>query len=971
MSEQSSELPQAVTSLHRGGRNSEGPTLEDLSLTVHSHPVIDNHAHNILKVERADGTADFPFESITSEAHGSALADHVQTSLPHIRAIKQLAQLYGCHESVRAVKAARHEWVKRDYRGLIRTCLEGTHTILMDDGLSKQLVEPFQWHRQFVPRVCRIVRVEAIAAEILEQLALKAGFLRPGIDADWSRDQTEAFFIRFNGEFRNQVRAYANDPDVHGFKSVVCYRTGLDIALTSRNLFRPQRSLTDSPLFSAFHDFLQEAVKTGDYRIQAKPFNDYLVVAVCDVLDTRARSEGESLPFQFHTGLGDSDMSLLTANPAYMQPLVEAYPDVDFVLLHSSYPYTREAGYLATTYANAWLDIGEVFPKISREGQASILRQTMELTPASKILWSTDGYAFPETYWLANRQFRQTLDNVLHKGVAAGDYTLSRAIDMAIDILFQNSNLLYKLGEDPKQLRLVGRGGRRSAELSTRTLVNNASGSDSSNTSLSSQSHKDIIKTPTTPGKDRRGLLDQSPTPTRTLASSDGQSLTQALDHFLRKHPHIKYVWLQILDYTATQRQRMIPIPSFRQQLLTGTSLSMTQGLLRLLQDDHLAPGATTTGEFSIQPDLSTLAVNQGLNSPSATVQAWWMDDESAMHLEGCPRWTLQRQTSQLQSDFHLNVLVGCEVEVVFMRPHLDPASGAYTEFSALHLLHCWSGMTYQQLDLLPIIEEIVEALAAIDIHIPQFHAETAPGQWEFPLPPAEPLVAVDMLYQARNIISFVARNHGLKATFYPKPFAEAPGNGCHAHVSLHGPGDSVARYTNHFLAGILEHLPSLMALTMPCEDSYDRIQPHIWSGGEYVAWGTQNRETPIRKCGREDEAHWEVKVIDGTSNMYLGMAAVLASGADGIARRMTLNHKDCWDNPSRLSGAERADLGVTKKLPRSLLESVAELERDRVLHRALGENFMADYLAVKRAEVAKMSAMPTWERKIWLISRY
>jgi predicted TIM-barrel fold metal-dependent hydrolase len=86
---------------------------------------------------------------------------------------------------------------------------------------------------------------------------------------------------------------------------------------------------------------------------------------------------------------------------------MENYSMVPFVLLHSAYPYTREAGYLATVYKHVYLDIGEVFPMVSRDGQKSILRQSLEIVPGSKLLYSTDGHWFPETFWLANKQFRE------------------------------------------------------------------------------------------------------------------------------------------------------------------------------------------------------------------------------------------------------------------------------------------------------------------------------------------------------------------------------------------------------------------------------------------------------------------------------------------------------------------------------------------------------------------------------------
>ena len=60
-------------------------------------------------------------------------------------------------------------------------------------------------------------------------------------------------------------------------------------------------------------------------------------------------------------------------------------------------------------YKNVYLDVGEVFPMLSRDGELKVLRQSLELVPFSKLLWSTDGHLFPETYWLANKQFRDTL----------------------------------------------------------------------------------------------------------------------------------------------------------------------------------------------------------------------------------------------------------------------------------------------------------------------------------------------------------------------------------------------------------------------------------------------------------------------------------------------------------------------------------------------------------------------------------
>lgn len=75
-----------------------------------------------------------------------------------------------------------------------------------------------------------------------------------------------------------------------------------------------------------------------------------------------------------------------------MQPIIKAYPDTKFILLHSSYPFTREAGYLTAVYPNVFLDFGEVFPCVSADGQREIVKQILELCPTNKIMWSSGFY---------------------------------------------------------------------------------------------------------------------------------------------------------------------------------------------------------------------------------------------------------------------------------------------------------------------------------------------------------------------------------------------------------------------------------------------------------------------------------------------------------------------------------------------------------------------------------------------------
>ena len=268
--------------------------------------------------------------------------------------------------------------------------------MLIDDGLDRNTVQPYEWHDRLTPFSCRrIVRIEVLAQDILVAVR-EEGVASAGTVA----------FERFS----NAVKAALKDPLVAGFKSVICYRTGLAV------------------LDYEMLDFRKLATIAGFSDIGAlKRLKDEALCAAFVHLTCRAISESDTKkPFQFHCGLGDNDLKLTTASAAHMQELVKYWSKVPFVLLHASYPFTQEAGYLASVYENCYLDIGEVFPMVSKEGQEKVIREALELCPTNKLCWSTDGHWFPEvcepsngyrraaklwqTYLLAVIQIREGLE---------------------------------------------------------------------------------------------------------------------------------------------------------------------------------------------------------------------------------------------------------------------------------------------------------------------------------------------------------------------------------------------------------------------------------------------------------------------------------------------------------------------------------------------------------------------------------
>jgi hypothetical protein len=201
----------------------------------------------------------------------------------------------------------------------------------------------------------------------------------------------------FESRLIDHLTTLAAHPDVVGFKSIVCYRTGLDVSLGSSN------EAKRVAINELWHTYLAEH---GRIRLAHKALNDEVVRIALGVAGEKG------LPVQFHTGLGDTDIRLTRASPAHLQPLIERFPQTRIVILHAAYPYTRDAGYLAAVYKNVFLDFGEVFPFVSSEGQRAVIRQVLELTPTNKILWSSDGHWWPESYYLGIYQARLALFEV-------------------------------------------------------------------------------------------------------------------------------------------------------------------------------------------------------------------------------------------------------------------------------------------------------------------------------------------------------------------------------------------------------------------------------------------------------------------------------------------------------------------------------------------------------------------------------
>jgi uncharacterized protein len=212
-------------------------------------------------------------------------------------------------------------------------------------------------------------------------------------------------------------------------KSIVAYRSGLAV-----------RAVPASQAGQAFQQLKALVERQGRLRLTAKPLLDYCVGVA---LEEARRLE---LPVQFHTGFGDPDIDLLTANPLLLRPILAdpRHAGVPIVLLHMGYPYVRESAFLASLYPNAYVDLSLTLPLL-RPVLPHLLQELLALAPATKLLFGSDAHSQPEMFWFGARYGRWALGKILTDWIADGTVEEREALEIAQCICFRNALGLYRL----------------------------------------------------------------------------------------------------------------------------------------------------------------------------------------------------------------------------------------------------------------------------------------------------------------------------------------------------------------------------------------------------------------------------------------------------------------------------------------------------------------------------------------------
>ena len=413
-------------------------------------------------------------------------------------------------------------------------------------------------------------------------------------------------------------------------------------------------------------------------------------------------------------------------------------------------------------------------------------------------------------------------------------------------------------------------------------------------------------------------------------------------------------------DLSAITRGRFLPADRIEKAAHTG--VGWVPANVSLKPDGHIVADNIwgSSGDLRILPDLKARAVTGLTGSPTP----FDMTPGDIVELDGtawsaCSRSALRAAVAALKAETGLSVLSSFEQEFQLIGSQLPDAH--VFSFQALRRAEPFAGRYFAAL-----------AEAGVDPEV--LIAEYGQDQYEITSGPTDALAAADRAVVIREITREMARNEGWRATFAPKTAPDAVGNGVHIHFSLvdalgepagfdaSKPG-RLSDVAASFCAGILAHMPAILALTASSPSSYLRLKPHNWSS----AWtwlGEKDREASLRICPTVEIAgkaparqfNVEYRAADGTANPYLALAALLRAGLDGVRNRR--GPAPVFSGDPELLGAEERDRLGLFRLPETLDAALDAFEASAAVAEWFSPELRASFVGIKRSEAESARAL-------------
>jgi len=432
----------------------------------------------------------------------------------------------------------------------------------------------------------------------------------------------------------------------------------------------------------------------------------------------------------------------------------------------------------------------------------------------------------------------------------------------------------------------------------------------------------------------------------------------------------VEFMFAQFVDMYGRPSAKLIPAEKLDALVEDGAGFAgFAAGEIGQLPSDPDIAAMPDLDSFTLvpwQPNLARFACDVTVEG-----EAW----------PYCPRTILRNVTAQARAQ-GFEFKIGIELEYFLVQLNADGTIEIADKLDTLEKpCYDMAGLT-RQYDFLTTVSRYCNELGWGNYANDH---EDANGQFEQNFEYDEALVSCDRAIFFRYMVHTLAEQYGRIATFMPKPFTTLTGNGCHFHMSLWKDGVNVfldeadprglglSELAYNFVGGLKAHARAYSALTAPTVNSYKRLKPGSTSSGAtwspvWISYGYNNRTQMLRipAPGRIED-----RTVDGSCNPYLAAAAVLASGLDGVAKKLDAGEPNS-ENLYSFSYEELTARGL-KSLPANLLDSIGELERDDVLRAALGrtrenEEYVDYYARVKRDEWFRYhEQVSAWEVREYL----
>ena len=420
----------------------------------------------------------------------------------------------------------------------------------------------------------------------------------------------------------------------------------------------------------------------------------------------------------------------------------------------------------------------------------------------------------------------------------------------------------------------------------------------------------------------------------------------QEAKHFLEQHD-VRYVLAQFVNIHGVSKTKAVPVEHFETVVTDGAGFAaFAVGGLGLGPEtpDYMAVG-----------DLSTLTLVPWMPGYARIVCEGHMRGEP-WHYD--PRVLLKKQVERLK-ERGWTLYTGLEPEF-FLLSQQDGALGpADTTDDLEKPCYDYKGLARQR----SFLERIAQVLGQVGLNVYQIDHEDANGQFEINFFHKDCVSSADNIVFFRMAAVEVARESGMVCSFMPKPFSYRTGNSMHIHHSIGDDngtnlfededdprGMALSKLAYGFLGGIIAHAPALTALAAPSVNSYKRlvvgrsISGATWAPA-HISYGPDNRSAMVRV----PPGRLELRLSDSGSNPYLVTAALIAAGLDGIEHDLDPGEPRT-ENLYALSSEELKEKGI-QLLPHTLNEACDALEDDSVVCKALGMDFVQEFIELKRQE--------------------